>query len=91
MAGRTLGRDRLTLRILEVSYSYVRKPIINLLKFYSQLSIRIPASDKDNRGVGNAVDRYINVVNPLVSDSPCPIVTLKVSLKFGTLEIKLDQ
>ena len=86
-----MGRDKLALRTFEVFYSHVREPVINLLNFYSQLSIRIPASDKDNRGVGNAVDRYINAVNPLVSDSPCAIVTLKVSLKFRTLEIKLDQ
>jgi hypothetical protein len=63
-------RDRLAIRRFGVSHLRACKAAINLLQLYSCCSLGTLASDINRFYVSRAIDRFVAVVNQLVSDTP---------------------
>jgi hypothetical protein len=65
--------------------------MVDVSLFYSHFSSRKPVCNENERGVGHAVDPFVDAIDRRFSCSPCSIATVGVSSKFGVLGGKFYQ
>lgn len=70
VAGRTLLRDRLTLRTSRLSPSQAYEAVIDSLRFCSYSSFSALASGEDSSDIGSIIDCFIYAINHFFNYSP---------------------
>ena len=82
VARRTLIARRLHDRTSVISPLQVCEAMFDVFRFCSDFSSGEAISEKDHRGVGYVVDRFVNDVNHSSSSALCSIATTKLLFNF---------